>query len=106
MCYRREALARAELDSCLIGWISRTCARTRQAQTQNPRLSTPSLAFLGLAHCSLHTLIDATMADATKPEEPKEVKETPRSTAEADITKYKERPYPSLRPREKEEKTC
>lgn len=29
------------------------------------------------------------MADATKPEEVKEVKETPRSTAEADITKYK-----------------
>lgn len=29
------------------------------------------------------------MSDATKPEEPKEVKETPRSTAEADFTKYK-----------------
>ncbi|EKM58365.1 uncharacterized protein PHACADRAFT_252626 [Phanerochaete carnosa HHB-10118-sp] len=29
------------------------------------------------------------MADATKPEETKEVKETPRSTAEADFTKYK-----------------
>ena len=29
------------------------------------------------------------MSDATKPEETKEVKETPRSTAEADFTKYK-----------------
>lgn len=29
------------------------------------------------------------MSDTTKPEEVKEVKETPRSTAEADITKYK-----------------
>lgn len=29
------------------------------------------------------------MADSTKPEETKEAKETPRSTAEADFTKYK-----------------
>ena len=56
-------------------------------------LSTPPLSVTLCAlrsfDCNLKHTATKAMADSTKPEETKEVKETPRSTAEADFTKYK-----------------